>query len=400
MSIALYHHAGSGNHGCEAIVRGFAEGIAAQSTGASREPLRLITNSADEDLRYLPADMYRVEEERHMNRHLAVHVAYYAWRKVTGDRESFLRYRFPMLIGKNRPSLAVSIGGDNYCYPEMVPDLILADRMLVSRGIRTVLLGCSVEPDSLSGDRAMLEDLKTFSLVTARESRTYEALLAAGIDRERLKLIPDPAFAMEAKNMPLPEGFDADNTVGINVSPLIEQYRGEGGRVLDSFAELIDHILRNTDLQIALIPHVVWASSDDRGPLDKLHARFADTGRVVSVGDHPAPVLKGYIAGCRFFVGARTHATIAAYSSLVPTLVVGYSIKSKGIAGDLFGTDEGLVLPVKDLTGQRLIGAFEDLRSREDELKRILAEVMPGVKARSLDNAAVLFGLAGEKNEG
>lgn len=57
------------------------------------------------------------------------------------------------------------------------------------------------------------------------------------------------------------------------------------------------------------------------------------------------------------FIGARTHATIAAYSSLVPTLVVGYSVKARGIARDLFGTEKNYVLPVQllrkeeDLTG-------------------------------------------------
>ena len=59
--------------------------------------------------------------------------------------------------------------------------------------------------------------------------------------------------------------------------------------------------------------------------------------------------LKGYIARCRFFVGARTHATIAAYSSCVPTLVLGYSVKSRGIARDLFGNEENYVLPVQSL---------------------------------------------------
>ena len=49
------------------------------------------------------------------------------------------------------------------------------------------------------------------------------------------------------------------------------------------------------------------------------------------------------------FIGARTHSTIAAYSSGVPTLVVGYSVKAKGIAKDLFGTEENYVLPVQAL---------------------------------------------------
>lgn len=62
--------------------------------------------------------------------------------------------------------------------------------------------------------------------------------------------------------------------------------------------------------------------------------------------------LKGYISRCRFFIGARTHATIAAYSTFVPTLVLGYSIKSRGIATDLFGSDENYVISIQDLLNE------------------------------------------------
>ncbi|MFR4670990.1 MAG: hypothetical protein ACLT69_14285 [Intestinibacter bartlettii] len=56
--------------------------------------------------------------------------------------------------------------------------------------------------------------------------------------------------------------------------------------------------------------------------------------------------IKGYISRCRLY-RARTHATIAAYSTCVPTLVIGYSVKAKGIAKDIFGTYENYVLPVQ-----------------------------------------------------
>ena len=72
--------------------------------------------------------------------------------------------------------------------------------------------------------------------------------------------------------------------------------------------------------------------------------------------------LKGYIARCRFFIGARTHSTIAAYSSGVPTLVLGYSVKSKGIAKDLFGTYENYVLTVQQLKEYSELGrAFKSI---------------------------------------
>ena len=193
--------------------------------------------------------------------------------------------------------------------------------------------------------------MKEHRLILARESLSFDALREAGVEEGSLFLLPDPAFAMEAEELPLPDGFVPDGTVGINVSPLIEHYRAEDaeGSVWDAFEALIDHVIRRTDLQVALIPHVSWPSSDDRGPLSALYERFRETGRVVLVTDQTAPVLKGYIARCRFFVGARTHATIGAYSSGVPTLVAGYSVKSRGIARDLFGTDKDLVLSRKQL---------------------------------------------------
>ena len=53
---------------------------------------------------------------------------------------------------------------------------------------------------------------------------------------------------------------------------------------------------------------------------------------------------KYIISQCAYFIGASTPSTIAAYSTGVPTLVVGYSVKAKGIAKDLFGTYDNLSL--------------------------------------------------------
>ena len=383
--LVLFNHAGSGNHGCEAIVRGF---LAGWGDGGK---IRLITNDLDQDAKYLGTDSGLIfQEERHMDRHRLDHVLYYGYRKLTGDGECYLRYRFPMLLGKNTPKLAVSIGGDNYCYPEMVPDLIAADDMLRKRGSTTVLMGCSVEPDDLTKNKEMIRDLKEHRLITARETITRDALLEAGVDAERLKLLPDPAFAMETVRGKLPEGFTEGGTVGINVSPLIEKYRSGDGSVLDAFSGLVKHIIDNTDMQIAFIPHVVWPTSDDRKPLAALMERYKDTGRTVLIGDAPAPVLKGYISRCRFFVGARTHSTIAAYSSRVPTIVAGYSVKSRGIAADIFGDTEGLVLPSASLTEEALADAFDGMTGRETEIKSLLDEKAPELIREAAGNAKVI----------
>ena len=382
--LALYMHAGSGNHGCEAVVDSLTRSL-------PDEAITLMTNAAREDETYLPADVKKhltIIEEQHIEQHFFTHALYYAKRKLTKDEESFLRYRYKALTGEKKPALAVSIGGDNYCYDSMVPDLMRANAMFHRQGTKTMLLGCSIEPDLIKGNHALCEDLARYDRILARESITYTALKTAGIPEEKLCLVPDPAFLLPKSEEALPKDFRSGNTVGINVSPMAESYARDGGAVLEAFRDLIRHILDTTQMDVALIPHVVWQRSDDRVPLQKLCDAFRETGRVTMIPDLPAEQLKGIIANCRFFIGARTHATIAAYSSLVPTLVIGYSVKARGIAEDLFGRSFRYVLPVQELhTGEQLLDACDWLFANEDEIRYDLAGAIPLFRAKAQQNA-------------
>jgi len=130
---------------------------------------------------------------------------------------------------------------------------------------------------------------------------------------------------------------------------------------------------------------VVWSHTDDRKPIKKLYDKFKDTGRIVLIEDCDSTTLKGYISKCNMFIGARTHATIAAYSTCVPTLVVGYSVKAKGIAKDLFGTYENYVIPVQTLENKEdLINAFKWLNNNKEEIKKHLTDVMPEYIKRAI----------------
>ena len=86
----------------------------------------------------------------------------------------------------------------------------------------------------------------------------------------------------------------------------------------------------------------------------KIFEKFRNTNRVKLIAGGNCEELKGYISQCRFFIGARTHATIAAYSSCIPTLVMGYSVKSRGIAKDLFNDYAHFVVPVQDLESKEI----------------------------------------------
>ncbi|SCJ25465.1 polysaccharide pyruvyl transferase CsaB [uncultured Clostridium sp.] len=382
--IYLYAHAGSGNHGCEAIVRATVKML--------ESPAVLATTAPEEDRRYgveeavtllpdTPRQLGAVERLRH-----AVHF------KLRHDDAVYIRLAHQDFFQSVHPGdICLSIGGDNYCYGGT--DILgIYRRELQRRGAKTVLWGCSVEP-SLLQDPAIAEDMRGYDLITARESITYQGLLEAGI-RENVVLCADPAFQLDRVDLPLPEGFSPGNTVGINVSPLAASY-GSGDLVVENYAALVALILNETGMQVALIPHVEKSGNEDRASLLTLYDRFRGTGRVLLVGDHNCMELKGFIGRCRFFVGARTHATIAAYSSCVPTLAAGYSVKARGIARDLFGTEEHYVVPVQGMDRRDdLARAFRWMLEHEEAIRIRLQETMPEYRARSFSAVHALCRLA------
>lgn len=378
--LILYMHAGSGNHGCEAIVNSLCHMV--------KERVLLVSYRALEDKKYSLDGLCEVMQERSFDNHKLAHVLYYIYRKITGDAESFIRYRYRKVFKRKFP-LAISIGGDNYCYENMLNDLRLANSAFSRAGTRTALLGCSIEPELLD-KKEIVTDLSVYHTIIARESITFDALqraFARGKEMEGPKILccPDPAFTLKAKYLPLPEGFVEKNTVGINISPMIQGKEKQPGITMACYRELIRFIIKHTGMQVALIPHVVWEKNDDRQPVRQLYDEFRDSGRVVEVKDASCEELKGYIERCSLFVGARTHATIAAYSSCVPTLVVGYSVKARGIAKDLFGTEEHYVIPVQSLREKEdLVKGFRWLQNHQRQIQDRLIHVMPEYQKQAL----------------
>jgi polysaccharide pyruvyl transferase WcaK-like protein len=123
-----------------------------------------------------------------------------------------------------------------------------------------------------------------------------------------------------------------------------------------------------------------------------LYEKYKDSGRVIYIDSEPldATEIKAHIKSCDTFIGARTHSTIAAYSTQVPTTVIGYSIKSRGIAKDLFGTHEEYVIPVGDVKGDVLVDAVKRLIDKNDEIREHMKNIMPEYKNRASEAAKEL----------
>ena len=363
--INLYYHCGSANHGCEAIVRSTAKMLNTQLTLWSTAP--------DADIAYGIDGIVNVVEDTKQPPTGARLFEFKVHHKLTGSDYLYTKFEHEDFFSSVRPGdICFSIGGDNYCYGGK-EYLGYYNRIIHEKGGKTVFWGCSFEPSEM--DTTTAKDIARYDLITARESISYETLKAVN---PNTILVADPAFVLDTVELPLPEGWKDDNTIGINASPLIMQCAKDGSVAYEAYCRLIEHILNTTDAAVALIPHVAIENNDDRIPLRSLYEKFASTGRVVLVGDHNCCELKGYISRCRMFIGARTHATIAAYSTCVPTLVLGYSVKSKGIARDIFGTEEHYVLPVQELRDpDELADGFDWLVSNDESIRSHLKRVMP-----------------------
>lgn len=369
MNTILYAHTGSGNHGCEALVRSTAELL-------NCKPI-LFSTGYEEDIKYGIAEITNLYQDAIISvpRRSAAYVAAALQTKITKSTTMFTGFSHKGLLDHiHKGDVCLSIGGDNYCYAgaEFLRDLNI---LLKKRGAKTVLWGCSIDPEMITS--TMVSDLNRYDLITVRDPLTKTALKKAGVE-ENVRSVADPAFILGMQETELPEGFLPGNTIGINLSPLVLRRAVSQDDVIISFKKLIQHILDTSDSAILLIPHVTKKYDSDLEVLSRIYEWFKYTGRVLLATDGNCMQLKYIISQCRLFVGARTHATIAAYSTYVPTLVIGYSVKSRGIATDLFGTDHNYVLPIQRIDSENdLIVAYDWLEANAAAMSMRLRNVIP-----------------------
>lgn len=372
MKPILYSHGGSKNHGCEAIVRTLAMELAV--VGVER-PTLVSMRTSDDRLYKLDVDADIIEHLAPVRKFSLGYIRAYIMNRIF-HRFEYLDC-FPCIdVIKQFDSsdVAFSIGGDNYSYHHD-PNHTYLHNLYRTQGCKTLLWACSINPELVRLPE-ILADLNNFDCITARESITYNAMLECGL--KNVHLIPDLAFILPRQECEQSALVEEGKFVGLNLSPMVIGYKEGDSLVAENYRQLINYLLSNSDYKVALIPHVVWDHNDDRKAMQPLYEEFKSTGRVLMIQDHNCMQLKDIIARCRFFIGARTHATIAAYSSCVPTFVLGYSVKARGIAKDIFGTEENYVIDVQSLKSENdLTESFKWMEQHEQAILEHYKKVMP-----------------------
>jgi len=377
-SFYLSGHRTFGNRGCEAIVRSTvsllrqefgAVEVLVPSEDISRDTAQW-PDAAELGVEFVPA-------------YFPAHTRYW----VNLQRlpiPALQRAGWPFPISEafkamlQRVDVVLSVGGDTYSLDYRLPSLLMGtDRLAMNQSTPVVLWGASVGPfEKVPAFVPVIrKHLADMSLIAVRES-VSDAYLKEKLALNNIIRMADPAFTLIPEPVSSVAFWPVDKgngVLGLNISPVIERYRHSDYDLRTEIVEFIRVAVKDYDMAVLLVPHVVPLNGDSknndadymRPVLDSL----SDLGSRVRMMDSAlnAAQIKQVISQCRFFIGARTHATIAAFSSIVPTVSIAYSVKAKGINQDLFGHQDA-VIESAEVSQTSLLAGLEWLHTHEQEL--------------------------------
>lgn len=266
----------------------------------------------------------------------------------------------------------------------------------------TVLWAASVGPFAKEPiiEKHMAAFLNRLDLVTIRESITLKYLQGIGVSGN-LHGVCDPAFVMKPEPVDAAKlGFELEpGFLGVNVSPLIAKFRaaGEDPAVLQrEVAGFLRDAHAKYGLPCVLIPHVgplnagIESDNCDHRYMSAVLKLAHDVPNVRLLPKTlNAAQLKFVLGQARYFIGARTHATIGAISRGTPTVSIAYSTKARGLNKDLFG-HEDYVLSTPDVSTRTLMDKLDLMVAREDAIRAQLREVLVPTVERSRSTAELL----------
>lgn len=218
------------------------------------------------------------------------------------------------------------------------------------------------------------------SCVMVRDKQSYDYVKELLPKKEVTEII-DVAFFMPFKR----KTFDKSRVhVGLNISALL----WHGGYTRNNqfglktdyqslVRDIIKYFLAQDGVTLHLIPHVVGADrgvENDYAVSFDLCEEFNNTNLVLSPLFLDPISAKNYIAGMDFFMGARMHSTIAAFSSGVSVVPMAYSRKFNGLFSDTL--QYPYVADMKAQGNSDIMAVVKDSFEKRENFKKQIAERM------------------------
>lgn len=249
--------------------------------------------------------------------------------------------------------------------------------------------------------------LNKVDLITVREKISYEYLKSINI-KAPYYITADPAFLLKPsseerlKEILDTEGIILDSplTVGISVSETLTKWSGaDQSHFLRIMASVCDTVLRKYNSKLIFVPHVTYdnnPNNDDRIIGENIWNEMKEKKSAYLIkGDYSCRELKAVIGKCDLFIGARTHATIASASQLLPTLALAYSIKAFGIMDDVLDK-ETCAYDIRKVTYDDLLGKIIYLIENRKTIREAALIRLKNIKERACKNGRLVQEVLGK----
>lgn len=217
------------------------------------------------------------------------------------------------------------------------------------------------------------------AVVSTRDAMSTECTRNLGVRKDIIEA-SDVALRLPYSKPVLRDGTGPVK-VGINVSGLLMNggYTGQNmfGLQVDYrqlISDLSERFINHPDsCELHFVPHVIpWGSNEGSAEDDMLACReLAKTfpGAKVAPAFMAPSEAKSYIAGLDFFMGARMHSCIAAFSSGVPVVPMAYSRKFSGLFGSLgYNYTVDCTSERSDVIIERIMKAFDNRGAVAEEV--------------------------------
>lgn len=226
-----------------------------------------------------------------------------------------------------------------------------------------------------------IKSIENSSLCMARDKQSYDYVLEYVPQQKNVSEYIDVAFFLPYETISQDKNYIH---VGINISALL----WHGGYTRNNqfglkcdyqsmVRQLIDYFLNQENVKVHLVPHVIGAErhiENDYAVSYDLWREYDNPNLVLAPLALGPIEIKSYIAGLDFFMGARMHATIGAFSAGVPVVPMAYSRKFNGLFLDTLSYNH--MVDMKTMDNDDIVGVIKEAFERRSELKNTINQRM------------------------
>lgn len=290
-----------------------------------------------------------------------------------------------------------NLGGDLHIFYTLLP-LALAKRLKKPVALAPQSYGPF---GSKWQKKAVARVFRDVDVVSVREDTSMTLLTSLDAQPQRLERAVDSGFAFEGNmkrdwrgQLSVPSGVPL---VGMTARQWLDPM--SQAQYEKALSLTIDHIQTACGSQVILIPQVTahHQRDDDRIVQSRISTGCVSECKPINLTDVNGHYeLKSLYGNLDYHIGTRFHSVIFALTSFVPCIAIEYEHKTGGIMREL-----GLhrwVIPIEDVTADRLQSLFDELLRDADSYRAHLREVIPPYVSRSREFVTALKQVGGRGN--